>query len=101
MAVQQLGHKAPSRYRLSVTFYRSYLTVILSCVYAVFIVTLGVVIYVSDIVLRNGTPLAEVKIKGLQMMMMMMMMMIIIIYYRARSTAKWANNRNSIMYKNK
>ncbi|GFG38718.1 hypothetical protein Cfor_00329, partial [Coptotermes formosanus] len=39
--------------------FRSYLTVILSCVYAVFIVTLGVVIYVSDIVLRNGTPLAE------------------------------------------
>jgi uncharacterized membrane protein len=46
------------------TFYRSYLTVILSCVYAVFIVTLGVVIYVSDIVLRNGTPLAEVRTKG-------------------------------------
>jgi hypothetical protein len=35
--------------------------VTLSCVYAVFIVTLGVVIYVSDIVLRNGTPLAEVR----------------------------------------
>jgi hypothetical protein len=47
-------------------FYRSYLTVILSCVYAVFIVTLGVVIYVSDIVLRNGTPLAEVRMKGLK-----------------------------------
>jgi hypothetical protein len=40
---------------------RGYLTVTLSCVYAVFIVTLGVVIYVSDIVLRNGTPLAEVR----------------------------------------
>ena len=45
------------------TLCRNCLTVILSCVYAVFIVTLGVVIYVSDIVLRNGTPLAEVKTK--------------------------------------
>jgi uncharacterized membrane protein len=52
-------------YRAPMIFYRSYLTVILSCVYAVFIVTLGVVIYVSDIVLRDGTPLAEVRTKGL------------------------------------
>ncbi|XP_023718681.1 proton channel OtopLc isoform X2 [Cryptotermes secundus] len=42
-----------------IEMFRGYLTVTLSCVYAVFIVTLGVVIYVSDIVLRNGTPLAE------------------------------------------
>jgi hypothetical protein len=39
--------------------------VILSCVYAVFIVTLGVVIYVSDVALRNGTPLAEVRMTKL------------------------------------
>ncbi|XP_021939628.1 uncharacterized protein LOC110839581 [Zootermopsis nevadensis] len=42
-----------------IKMFRGYLTVILSCVYAVFIVTLGVVIYVSDVALRNGTPLAE------------------------------------------
>ncbi|GLH13981.1 Uncharacterized protein GBIM_18441, partial [Gryllus bimaculatus] len=36
----------------------SYLTTILSCIYAVFIVTLGVVIYISDIILSNS-PLAE------------------------------------------
>ncbi|XP_065335323.1 proton channel OtopLc-like isoform X2 [Cloeon dipterum] len=38
--------------------FRGYLAMILSCVYAVFIVTLGLVIYISDVVLVN-TSMAE------------------------------------------
>ncbi|XP_067004725.2 proton channel OtopLc [Anabrus simplex] len=38
--------------------FRGYLTTILSCIYAVFIVTLGLVIYISDIIHENS-PLAE------------------------------------------
>lgn len=39
---------------------RKQLTIILSCIYAVFIVTLGLVIYISDIIVGN-TALAEVR----------------------------------------
>lgn len=41
-------------------FCREYLTIILSCIYAVFVVTLGLVIYITDAVVGNS-PIAEVN----------------------------------------
>ncbi|XP_054287534.1 proton channel OtopLc-like [Macrosteles quadrilineatus] len=54
-----MGEPRPSSTQEKVYMFRSSLTGILSCVYAVFIVTLGVVIYVSDMV-TGEAPLAEV-----------------------------------------
>lgn len=39
--------------------YRGYLTIILSCIYAIFILMLGVVVYIADLISRTAI-LAEV-----------------------------------------
>ena len=40
--------------------HRGYLTVILSCIYAIFILMLGVVVYIADLISRTAT-MAEVR----------------------------------------
>lgn len=40
---------------------RGYLTVILSCIYAIFILMLGVVVYIADLISRTAT-MAEVSV---------------------------------------
>lgn len=44
---------------LSISYCRDYLTTVLSCIYAVFILTLGLVIYITDVIVGNS-PVAEV-----------------------------------------
>jgi hypothetical protein len=41
--------------------YRGYLTIILSCIYAIFILMLGVVVYIADLISRTAI-LAEASV---------------------------------------